>query len=316
MEQVARVRDATATELRCADRVVARYVWNPHLPRAASPRPYLHPVTTLGGTRVTGFQPEDHLHHLGASVAIPVLNGVNYWGGRTYLRGRGSVPVDNHGVQRHVRWLSLDGDRFVEQVSWEGPDGRPLASERRSVTVYPVDARSWTLRFLFTLTPVVPAPLTIESPGARGRSGAGYGGFFWRAPEDLDSVRAFGPDLGPSASLDLGPDLDPGAGATLAAGPVLHGSRLPWVALAGRQPGGAPWTLVFVAGDGDASPDPWFVRAEDYAGVCSALAWDRPLTVAPGGVLSRRMSVVIADGDLSPADAEMAVGRSREVEPA
>ena len=50
--------------------------------------------------------------------------------------------------------------------------------------------------------------------------------------------------------------------------------------------------------------DPWFVRSGDYAGVCSAVAWDRPLVVAADGVLSRRLSVLVADGP--PTDGTMA----------
>jgi hypothetical protein len=38
------------------------------------------------------------------------------------------------------------------------------------------------------------------------------------------------------------------------------------------------------------------VRSDDYAGVCSALAWDRPLVVPAGGTLTRQLSVLVADG--------------------
>lgn len=37
--------------LRVAGRPVARYVTRPELPDRLSPRPYLHPVTTLASTR-------------------------------------------------------------------------------------------------------------------------------------------------------------------------------------------------------------------------------------------------------------------------
>ena len=144
MEQVARVNGA---ELSCAGRVVARYRWGHELPRELSPRPYLHPVTTLAGTPVTGFMPADHRHHLGASLAIPIVNGANFWGGRTYVRGEGSIPLDNHGTQRHTRWSCWLPDRLAHELSWEGPDGAPVAREERSISARPVDDGSWVLSF-------------------------------------------------------------------------------------------------------------------------------------------------------------------------
>ncbi|MEV6348951.1 DUF6807 family protein [Actinoplanes sp. NPDC051851] len=253
-----------AHELICAGRVVARYVWEPDLPATLSPRPYLHPVTTLGGTTVTAFMPDDHRHHLGASIAVPVLNDANFWGGRTYLRDHGPVQLDDHGSQRHSRWLHRSGNRLVQELHWLGRNGHVLAREERTLTATPVTGSSWMLRVDYTLSSADSVPLTIHSPAVRGRAGAGYGGFFWRAPS-AEHIRTIG---------------------------AAHGSRDPWVAL-----GTTTWTLVFhTGGDGD----PWFVRAADYAGVCAAIAWDRPLVIPPGEVFTRRVSVIVADGPPTP----------------
>ncbi|GAA1586351.1 PmoA family protein [Actinoplanes couchii] len=265
-----------AHELRCAGRVVARYVWDPELPATVSPRPYLHPVTTLGGTTVTGFMPGDHVHHLGASIAVPIVNEVNFWGGSTYVTGRGSVRLDNHGRQAHRRWLHRTGDRVSHELHWTGRDGTLLAVESRDLAVAQLTGDAWMLRVSYTLTSA--GGLTIDSPATRGRAGAGYGGFFWRAPADLDRVHAYGRDSNGD----------------------VHGSRDPWVVLSGAGATGDPWTLIFQAA-GEAAVDPWFVRATDYAGVCSAIAWDRPLVIAPGRTFTRRLAVVIADGP--PRDA-------------
>src|SRR5690606_31274082 len=54
---------------------VAEYVTSPDLPLTAAPRPYLHPVRTLGGAVVTEIRPADHPHHLGAGVAVTDLGG-------------------------------------------------------------------------------------------------------------------------------------------------------------------------------------------------------------------------------------------------
>ncbi|WP_045747502.1 PmoA family protein [Actinoplanes rectilineatus] len=256
-----------AHALTCAGRVVARYVWEPDLPATVSPRPYLHPVTTLGGATVTGFMPTDHRHHLGASVAVPVVNDANFWGGRTYLRDRGSVHLDNHGRQRHARWLHRTGDRLAQELDWVARDGQVIARERRVLSTSPLTDTAWTLRFEYALSSADDRTLTLCSPAVRGRAGAGYGGFFWRAPAGPATIRAFARDGGAD----------------------VHGSREPWIAL-----GTDTWTLTFHTGT--AGGDPWFVRSADYAGVCSAIAWDRPLVIAPGQVFTRRIAVVVADG--------------------
>ncbi|HEY0000540.1 MAG TPA: PmoA family protein [Actinoplanes sp.] len=285
----AQTGQGASVALSCAGREVARYVWDPQLPTDVSPRPYLHPVTTLAGTTVTGFMPADHLHHLGASIAIPVLNDANFWGGRTYVAGHGSVRLDNHGRQEHASWLHRSGDRIGQELCWTDQDGKALAREERTLIASQVSDTSWMLGVGFTLTSTDGGPLTIDSPGSRGRPGAGYGGFFWRAPAGLNQVRAFGRD-------------DDGD---------VHGSRQPWVVLTGASPDAPAWTLVFWAGGGDA--DPWFVRAEDYGAVCSSLAWDRPLVIPAGSVFTRRLGVLIADGPPDPTTMAAAETAAEEI---
>nr|BFF27891.1 hypothetical protein GCM10025732_58560 [Glycomyces mayteni] len=155
---------------------VAEYVWHPHLPSLLSPRPYLHPVRTLAGVEVTEAMPVDHLHHLGASVAVPDVGGVNFWGGRTYVRGKGSVPLPNHGVQRHHRWEARTDAVIAHELRWVGPDGATVLRERRRIAARPLDDRAWALDFRYALHSAAAGPLEFSSPGAKGREGAGYGG--------------------------------------------------------------------------------------------------------------------------------------------
>jgi predicted dehydrogenase len=251
---------------------VAAYDWRPDLPATDSPRPYLHDVRTLGGVEVTQVRPDDHVHHLGAGVAISDLGGANFWGGRTYVRDQGPTWLDNHGTQRHLAFTRLDDGGFTELLEWAGPGG-PLVREERTVAARPL-GEAWALDFAFTLTNLTGAPLTIESSATKGRAGAGYGGFFWRAPgTSVDRVTLPGDEQ------------------------AVHGSRQPWVAMSGTTPDGRGWTLVFVQADGD----PWFVRVADYPGVGQALAWDTPLTFEH--TLSRRVVTVVADGRLTAGEA-------------
>lgn len=169
----------TTALLSCAGRPVGRYSYGPD----TDGRPYLHPVTTLAGTPVTEERPADHIHHLGASVAVPDVAGRNFWGGRTYVRDQGPTVLDNHGTQRHLGWKLRDPDGFVEELSWEA-DGTELLREHRTVAVAEVSGTAWALDFSFSLTNRGGADLSIGSPATNGRPGAGYGGFFWRAPKE------------------------------------------------------------------------------------------------------------------------------------
>ncbi|MFE5665982.1 DUF6807 family protein [Streptomyces niveus] len=276
--------DQPATVLRCAGHAVAEHVHRPLLPRELSPRPYLHPVRTFGGVVVTEVRPEDHAHHLGVSLAVPDVSGVNFWGGRTYVRGQGPVALDNHGTQEHTGWLRRDPDGSVQEVSWTR-EGRELLKERRTISTRALSADAWALHITSTLTNVSGEDLSIGSPATNGRPGAGYGGFFWRAPKEGAS------DPPPEVFTDTAHGED-----------AVHGSTAEWLALAG-----ADWTLVFAGADEETRRDPWFVRTGSYPGVGSSLAWERRLPLAVGTALSRRLVAVVSDGRLDrPAAAALA----------
>lgn len=265
---------AATRELRVAGTPVASYVWRPDLPVTDAPRPYLHPVRTLTGTEVTEFRPADHAHHLGVSLAVADVGAVNFWGGRTFVRDQGPTWLGDHGRQRHDVFTELE-DGFREALTWLGPDGTAVAREERTVLARPA-GEAWALDFAFTL--VVREPLEIRSSACKGRPGAGYGGFFWRAPRDAANLAVFTGEA--EGEQDV------------------HGSRSPWLALVSDA-----WSLVFVQ---TGPVDPWFVRVSEYPGVGPALAWDRPLAVAD--TLTRRVVTVVADGRLDRAAAAKLAG--------
>ncbi|MFF5474418.1 PmoA family protein [Streptomyces achromogenes] len=256
--------------LRVAARPVGRYVTRPGLPARLAPRPYLHPVTTLAGTPVTEASPADHAHHLGVGVAVPDVEGHNFWGGRTFVRDQGPTELDNHGVQRHTGFQLCDPDGFVEELRWAAA-GTELLRERRTVAATGLTATAWALDFTFSLTNVTPGPLSIGSPATNGRPGAAYGGFFWRARKESRPPEVFTADREGEAEV--------------------HGTRADWLALAG-----AGWTLAFAGATADTRRDPWFVRAAEYPGVGSCLAHTGRLAIAPGETAVRRIVTVVADG--------------------
>ncbi|MFI1417836.1 PmoA family protein [Streptomyces sp. NPDC020731] len=270
--------------LRVAGRPVGRYVTRPELPARLSPRPYLHPVTTLAGTAVTELSPADHAHHLGVGVAVPDVEGFNFWGGRTYVRDRGPTELDNHGSQRHTAYQLRDPDGFVEELRWMAAPGE-LLRERRTVAATELTSTAWALDFTFSLTNVTSAPLSIGSPATNGRPQAAYGGFFWRARKeetapDVFTARAEGES-------------------------EVHGRPADWIALAG-----ATWTLVLAGATEQTRQDPWFVRTAEYPGVGSSLAHAARLPLPPGETVVRRIVTVVADGRLDRSTAAALVRKA------
>ncbi|MGQ4486354.1 PmoA family protein [Streptomyces sp. 372A] len=270
----------TTALLSCAGRPVGRYTYLP----ADAGRPYLHPVTTLAGTPVTEERPADHIHHLGASVAVPDVSGHNFWGGRTFVRGQGPTALDNHGIQRHLGWKLCDPDGFVEELGWEA-DGGELLREHRTVAAVALSDTAWALDFSFSLTNPGPGDLSIGSPATNGRPGAGYGGFFWRAPKEAAAPAVFGP--------------------TADGEEAVHGRAADWVALCGDG-----WSLVFAGATEETRRDPWFVRTAEYPGVGSSLAAAVRLPVPAGATVVRRIVTVVADGRLDRAGAADLVRRA------
>lgn len=210
---------ASSALLSCAGRPVGRYTYLP----ATEGRPYFHPVTTLAGVPVTEERPADHLHHLGTSIAVPDVAGHNFWGGRTFVRGQGPTALDNHGIQRHLGWKLRDSDGFVEELSWVADDTE-LLREHRTVAVAELSGTAWALDFSFSLTNRGSDDLSIGSPATNGRPGAGYGGFFWRAPKEPAAPTVF-------SGVGDGEE-------------AVHGRVADWVAMTGDG-----WTLVFMRRD-------------------------------------------------------------------
>ncbi|MFB4263124.1 PmoA family protein [Nonomuraea sp. GTA35] len=277
-----RVPPEGAAMLSVSGQEVARYVWHSELPLSSSPRPFLHPVRTLGGHTVTDAAPDSHSHQFGISIAFPDIEGTNFWGGRTFVAGHGPAWLDNHGQEVHRRWLRRAGSHLSHLLNWVGADGNVLLRERRTITCRALDLTAWALRVDSRLTNATDRPLTVCSPAARGRIGAGYGGHFWRGPAEA----------GATVLSPFGEGVE-----------RIHGREADWVAVTTSR-----WSLIFVPGDAATARDRWFVRARDYLGVCSALAWDEPLALPPLQTVGRQVVTVVVDGRV---DAELAAKLAR-----
>ena len=197
--------------LRIGDHVVARYEEGTSIDSVLSPRPFLHPVETLGGVRVTDSHPTDHLHHFGIGVALPDVNGTSYWGGRTYVQDVGSIMLENQGVAAARR--PHDRRRRARRTPHLDRRARGRAAQRGARAHRPARprrrARRLDPRLALARSPRTSARCTLGSPATNGREGAGYGGLFWRFPRWDATV--------------ITRDGDGEA--------VAHGSRSPWLAV-------------------------------------------------------------------------------------
>jgi hypothetical protein len=301
------------TELWCDGIVVAEYVEQPDLALVLAPRPYLHPVRTLAGITVTDAIPQDHPWHFGVSVGIPSVQVpypdggmLNFWGGRTYVRDQGYTWLDDHGMVETVRELGPDLPRpsaLQRELDWRVPGHPAVLRERRRIVAVPltlpsrtaVRPRAWALRQRFELANLTSGPVALGSPATNGRTGAGYGGFFWRvASSGKYEVTVQTPEGDDESSV--------------------HGQAADWLIFGGAEPDtGQAWSLLFAGQDEITRADPWFVRVEDYPGVGSALAFELPVVLAPGERLIRSVLVAVLDGDLDPTGvpAVLSAARSR-----
>ncbi len=263
------------TALTVAGREVGRYGWDRAGLPGTVPRPALHPLRTLRGTPVTGAHPPDHPWHFGLGIALPDVAGVNLWGGPSYVRGRGYADAER-GVVRERAPARTGPGTVAHGLRWCDASGTALLSESRRLRCGGGADGCWWLEWSSVLTPAGTAPVPLGSPGSAGRTGAGYGGFFWRLPEvSPGRARVF-------TAEHRGEDR-------------LNGAPARWLALA-VDDGAASWTAVLSGVDDRTRRDPWFVRAGEYLGVGSSLAWDRPLWLRPGRSLPITVRVVLADG--------------------
>jgi len=262
-------------------RELARYVYAPWEARVESPRPYFHPLRTLGGDVVSLYRPHDHVWHKGIAWSLPHVGPANFWGGPTFRRDTGYVQRPNNGTTRHLSFDSVAATdtsvTFAESLAWVTEQGETWFTERRELGISVADD-AWTLRFATRFTNVSGREIAIGSPTTEGRPNAGYGGLFWRGPRSFTGGTVHVPD---------------GSG-----GDELMGVRAPWLAFTGQHDDhGRFSTLVFVA----ESETKWFVRSQPFACVCPAPFFDTEVPVAPDQALTYRYAVAIADGRPDPA---------------
>jgi hypothetical protein len=281
-------KDTSLAQLELDDHVLLDVLDGKGTAPTSTPRPYIHPVRTLSGVEVTATHPADHDWHCGVGFAVPDVDGTSFWGGGTYIHGRGYVLLDNHGkidskAINKVPSTSQAGasdSGLDHELIWTDHKGRQVIREQQTIRCTPLDSgpsSNWRFSFKTDFT-AIDGRVSLGSPGSNGRVGGGYGGFFWRLPR-CTNVKIF------SAEAE-GED-------------AVHGSISPWIAWSARfeaRPGVCgPATLVFVPADTRSAKDPWVVRCAGYPGVGSAIAWEKRVEIPDGQCITRSFLVAVID---------------------
>lgn len=259
------------------------YIYRPDTPVLESPKPYLHPIRTLGGDLVSLFRPHDHVWHKGIAWSLPNVGEHNFWGGPTYVRGSAYVQLENNGsaVHRELTALSIDDERAViaHRLDWHTQAGLRVIKENRSLTATVVDEATWLLIFDTTMTNVSDGPLSFGSPTTKGRENAGYGGLFWRGPRSFTGGIIRSPDR--------------------TGGDELRGARAPWFGFHGQHDGSGRWSTIVIVDDtaNPNHPPQWFTRRDEFACLSPAPFFSEELDLLPDSTIRFRYAVVVADGD-------------------
>ncbi len=236
------------------------------------PRPYFHPLHTLGGNLLTNYEPTDHVWHRGLWFTFKFVNGVNFWEeydgfGRQVTVG---VPEISHEGPSHTA--------LRQELVWRGPDGTEYLSEQREIAIRVVSESAYHLDFSTDLTAIT--DLTLDRTPFT--TWGGYGGLVLRGNRNWVDTKI---------TLAEGSSTDRPTGVT--------GN---WASLAGPFDGGVGLrggAAIFDAPSNVRHPSPWYGGTGIGHYLNAALLFHEPLAVAIDEHLKLAYRVVIFDGDLT-----------------
>lgn len=262
------------------------------------PKPYFHPLNTLGGSVVTLRRPNDHPWHKGVGMTLTKVGEANFWGGVTYKRGKGYHWVSNHGRQRHVSWSeqSVSGEKglFSHRVAWENGAGDQLLDETRTfrVDVCP-EEDYWCLDILSRLQNATDEELPLGTyEASEGLEGSFYTGLFWRIPREfLDRIHTLQYNMQGRVFCDNYPGEEE----------KVHGTGGRWVALHGSiddivEP--VTLAMVDISASGESNPRIFFRR--NQVGVALPFQGPEEVRLAPGQEIRIGYRLLVADGHWEP----------------
>lgn len=278
MSELAVSHDGGQVLVSSGSTIVADYRVDTQVAPVDAPKPYFHPLRTLGGVAITGFGPEDHPWHHGLAFAFPRVGEHNLWGGGTYLSpDEGYQVLDDHGAIEHDSWQTVEAEGGVvtiaHRVRWRG----------RNKSTLMIEERSWSLRrsgdalvidLATSLENATGASIALATPAQRGRPDGGYGGLFLRLGPDFAAEALFG---GEAPVLESG-----------------HESRT--LVVHGRTAGGEAVTLGLSFLPGSPGAQKWLYRFEPFSAIGWAVAYDDGLELTADASLAFAHRLVLIDG--------------------
>ena len=255
----------------------------------AAPKPYLHPLTTAGGNRITRLYPmenvagetHDHPHHRGLWFTHGDVNGLDFWANEV------AVHNPKRGIIVNSKVLSVkngDSQGVIESsCDWAGPGEVKLLAEHRTMTFYSSpDSRVIDFDVTFTAATKVTFGDTKE------------GFFAIRLRDELSELKGSGMMVNAEGKKGMGD---------------VWGARSPWVDYSGDLEGKKIGVAIFDHPENPKHPTFWHAR--DY-GLFAANAFgehdflkdktkDGSLTLQPGRSLRFRYRVLIHNGDTEAA---------------
>jgi hypothetical protein len=248
----------------------------------ARPKSYFHPLATVGGEVLTGFEPPDHPWHRGLWWSWKFINGLNYW-------EENPTTHASEGVTELTRTLVEPRGDFGASVELRfsyHPPGQPaVITEKRLLAIGPPDvagtyAIDWTSEF--TAGAALVKLDRTPPPHQGGPAYGGYAGLSLRFPPGLQ---------GWSFRTSEG-------AATAAAG---NGKSARWVDLSGPSAG-----VTILDHPGNLrQPQPWYLSdLPSLAYFSPAILFNEPLELAAGQSLKLRYRVLVHSAPASVASIE------------
>ena len=241
----------------------------------AQPKSYFHPLATLDGRVLTGFEPKDHPWHRGLWWSWKYINGLNYWEENPATR-------TSEGVTALTRAQVDPADGFgadaVLHFSYHPPGKPAVMTERRRLTITPPDAAGtyvidWTSEFI-----AAGATVKLERTVPPHQGGPGYGGYA-------------------GLSLRFPPGSEDHRFLTSKGKPGVHGQPARWVDLSGPSGGIA----ILDHSENLRHPTPWYLSDKPGMLYCGpALLFNETLELEPRQSITLSYRIIVHSKPLAP----------------
>lgn len=255
----------------------------------AAPKPYLHPLLTAGGLRLTRLYPiesteagsHDHPHHRGLWMTHGDVNGIDFWASETEQRKGKQGLVVLKKILRMQDGAKSGTLRVL--LEWQDPAGRTMVTEDRLMT-FSGDKDKRSIDFDVTLS--------VPSKTVFGDTKEGF--FALRLRDELTEEKGSGHMTNAEGKLGM---------------KQVWGKQSPWVDYAGTLDGHKIGIAIFDHPGNPHYPTWWHARdyglfaanpfgEKDFTGDKSK---NGSVTVEAGKSLRFRYRVLIHTGDANSA---------------